>query len=189
MIELNKKILEGNPENIASLNRLARAQWEIGKLQLAKKTYQKVIRLDAHNCIANKNLSRLADQQKPCPPPSPGGNTTNARIFLEEPGKTKVVKLVRLASPETLSGYDSGDEVYLVPKKLVISVCSGENIYLGSIPDDLSRYLMGLIKAGNCYQAFIRFIDRQSLEVLIRETKRSPKKQHHPSFGYYKRTG
>lgn len=181
-IELNQKILKLEPKNIAALNRLARGFWEKGNFALAKKTYRQVLTVDRYNPIASKNLKRLADQEKAETKREVKKKTAEKAIFLEEPGKTKVVKLVRLASPEVLSEFDSADEVLLSPKKHIISVNSTNGTYLGTIPDDLSHRLLRFIKGGNQYQAFVKAIDRQNLEIFIRETKRTPKFRNLPSF-------
>lgn len=181
-IELNRKILKLEPENTAALNRLARAFWEKGNLASSKKHYRKVLSIDRYNTIASKNLKRLADQKIAKPKKEAQKKTTEGAVFLEEPGKTKVVKLVRLTSPNVLSELDSGDEVLLAPKTHAISVTSADKTYLGKIPDDLSHRLLRLIKGGNQYQAFVKAVDRQNLEIFIREIKRAPKYHNFPSF-------
>lgn len=181
-IELNQKILETEPKNIAALNRLARAFWEKGNFALAEKTYHQTLAIDRYNPIAKKNLRRLADQEKTSLKSKVKKGEAEGAIFLEEPGKTKVVKLVRLASPSVLSELDSADEVLLSPKKYTISITSTDGTYLGTIPDDLSHRLLRFIKGGNQYQAFVKTVDRQNLEIFIRETKRAPKFRNLPSF-------
>lgn len=181
-IELNQKILKLEPKNISALNRLARAFWEKGNLALARKGYRQVLLLEPYNTIANKNLKRLADLKKGAPKGKIKKGTTQGTIFLEEPGKTKVVKLVRLATPALLSELDSGDEVWLAPKKHTISVTNPEGVYLGTIPDDLSYRLLRFIRGGNQYQAFVKAVDRQNLQIFIRETKRAPRFRNRPSF-------
>lgn len=187
-IELNQKILKLEPENTAALNRLARAFWEKGNLESARKTYRQVLSIDSYNIIASKNLKRLADHQKTPSKKEIKKKTAEGAIFLEEPGKTKVVKLIRLASPEVLSTLDSADEVLLAPKTHAISVTSSDNTYLGTVPDDLSHRLLRLIKGGNQYQAFVKAVDRQNLEIFIREIKRAPKFHSIPSFTPYLRS-
>ena len=182
-IELNKKILKDFPENIAASNRLGWAYWETGKINLAIQNYKKALKFDSLNPIANKNLKRLekgGQNKKKLPKkssPTPLGKT-----FLEEPGKTKMVKLVRLAPPATLAQLDNADTVILTIKKRVVSVLSENGSYLGAIPEDLSIRLIRLIKGGNQYQAFIRSVDHQKLEIFIREVFRDKKFFNNPSF-------
>jgi len=182
-IEINKKILTCAPQDIATLNRLGRAYWEVGKIAQAIQSYKKVLKFDSLNPIANKNLKRLAKggQTKKTKekkmPFIPSGN-----IFLEEPGKTKVVKLIRLATPNVLAQLDNADQVDLILKKRNIVVLSTNGQYLGSIPDDLSIRLIKFIKGGNQYQTFVKSVDHQRLEIFIHEVSRSKKFANNPSF-------
>ena len=178
-IKLNQKILEKEPKNIAAFNRLARAYWESGEVALARKTYKKTLSLDRYNPIALKNLKRLINQKKK---PARTKKPPLAELFLTEPGKTKVVKLIRLASSEILAELNNTDPVLLIPKKRFVVVQREDNTYLGSLPEDLSQRLISLIKGGNRYEAFVKAVDRQSLEIFIRETFRSRRFRNSPSF-------
>lgn len=178
-VELNRQLIKENPKNTPALNRLARAYWELGKTDQAQKTYRHVLTLDPYNSIATKNLQRLVRKRK---------KLTKKKIiylsnlFLEEPGKTKTIKLIRLASAEILSELSNGQPVKLEAKKRTISVTSEDKIYLGTIPDDLSLRLIKFIKGGNRYQAFVKAVDRKNLEIFIREIFRSKHFRNLPSF-------
>jgi len=93
-----------------------------------------------------------------------------------------LVKLVRLGTPENLVQLVSGQEVFLIPKKRMISILDHQNTYLGSIPEDLSQRLLFLIKGGNKYQAFIKAVDKQAVQLFIREIERSRRLHNQPSF-------
>ncbi len=181
-IEINKKILKENPKNIAALNRLGRAFWEIGQIEKANKTYKKVIKIDSFNPIANKNLKRLTQAKKRVGKNLKNDFTHSGKVFLEEPGKTKLVRLTRLNSPDVLSELDSGDPVFFLVKKRFVSILDTNKNYLGSIPEDLSQRLIKFIKGGNQYQGFVRSVERQKLEIFIREVSRSKKFTDIPSF-------
>lgn len=178
-VELNRQLIKESPRNIAALNRLARAYWELGKSEQAQKTYRKVLTLDPYNSIATKNLQRLVKKRKRLKKKK---IDYPDNLFLEEPGKTKTIKLIRLASAEALSEISNGQPIKLEPKKRAISVTSEDKIYLGTIPDDLSLRLIKLIKGGNRYQAFVKAVDRQNLEIFVREIFRSKRFRNLPSF-------
>jgi tetratricopeptide (TPR) repeat protein len=180
--ELNKKILKEKPQNVPALNRLGKAFWEMDKVQEANKIYKKVIKIDPCNPIANKNLKRLSKFKK-----KPRNNFEeqffpSEKLFLEEPGKTKLVRLTRLASPTVLAQQDNGDPITLVVKKRLVSVVDNSQNYLGVIPEDLSQRLIRLITGGNQYQGFIKSVDRQKLEVFLKEVFRGKKFLTTPSF-------
>ena len=180
--EFNKKILKENPKNIPALNRLGKAFWEMNKNDEADKIYKKVLKLDCFNPIANKNLKRLTKTKKKVKNNSKAVFLSSERVFLEEPGKTKIVRLTRLASPSVLAQQDSGDPLLLVVKKRIISVTDSEQNYLGALPEDLSQKMIRFINGGNQYQAFIKSVDRQKFEVFLKEAFRSKKFLTTPSF-------
>lgn len=181
-IEFNQKILKSEPDDTAALNRLARAHGEKGNLATAKKTYQKVLSLDAHNNIALKSLERLPKQKKKADLKKSGDQSSQAAIFLEEPGKTKILKLVCLASKQILSALHYSEEVFLNSKEHSISVTNQDQIYLGKIPDDFAHRLLRFIKGGNQYRAYVKKAEPQLLEIFIREISRAPEFQNQASF-------
>jgi len=184
--ELNLQIIAQAPNDITALNRLARTEWELGNINEAQGLYQKVLELDKYNPIATKNLKRLCLKKMPHQYNFQQENAQKplcSDLFLKEPGKTKLVKLLRLAPPEILSQLDNGDQVEIVPRCHCIVVTQIINkTYLGTLPDDITQRIGKLIKGGNHYQAFVKAVDRQHLEVIIRETFRSRKFRNSPSF-------
>lgn len=185
-IAANKEIIKIDSHDIRALNRLARAYWEIGSLDAAKLYYQKVLVFDQYNPIATKNLARLIDQEKNHIDKRTAVNKINegppADIFLEEPGKTKVLKLWKLASPEILAQINCADRVDLILKKHFVLVNSLDGIYLGCLPQDVSARLIFLIDGGNRYEAFVKAIDRHNLEIFVKEIFRCARLKNLPSF-------
>jgi tetratricopeptide (TPR) repeat protein len=185
-LELNQQIIQSYPNNVDALNRAARAYFELGDLDQSKKHYQKALEFDPYNQIAFKFLKRIEACRKK------GGRGENhhsnnhvllsADMFIEEPGKTKVVNLLKVAEPQRLSLLSPGTLVNLVVKNRGVSVTDPNNDYLGVLPDDLSHQLIRLIKGGNHYQALLKTIKTNSLTVLIRETHRSARFRNQPSF-------
>jgi len=183
-IEKNNLILLSDPTNIAALNRLAKAFSEKGYQVKAVKIYRKVLILDKYNPIASKSIERLESRRNKSPQENLKGpfSAATAGLFLEEPGKTKIVKLHRLTSPQNLAEIDCGDSVCLVPQKRFIVVKKRNGTYIGRLPEDISYRLTSLIKGGNRYSATILGINRQNLEIFIKETFRSQKFRNFPSF-------
>ncbi len=179
-IEANLALIKLQPKNISALNRLAWAYLETGKKTLAKLTYKKVLCLDPYNLIANKNLIKIdAFHQKI----SPSGSIKEiSSFFLEEPGKTKVVSLNRVAAPETLANLHCAQEIQLASRKKSICIRSQQDEYLGVLPDDLAFRLKKLLAYGNQYRAWIKGIEKNGLQIFIRETVHSPKIPNYVSF-------
>lgn len=182
-IDLNLHILQHKPNDIPTLNRLAKAYEKSYEPDKAKKTYQKVLKLDRFNNIAISNLSRI----KKSPPRTPSSDITNSHpqktfSFIEEPGKTKTASLTKLAPKQVINSLDTSQVVILKPYRRRISVFTTQGTCIGSLPDDLSRYLLRLIKLGNKYEAAIRNISRSQIEIFIREIHKSKRLKGLPSF-------
>jgi len=177
-IELNQKILKDEPENVDALNRLARALAQKGQIKKAQKTYRKVLKFDRFNPIAKRNLEKLKKTKKANAAPL----DQNPDNFLEEPGKTKVVPLVRLGSQENLLSLNPSQPLVLEPKTKSISLYTKEGQYVGRLPDDLSLKLSWLINRGNRYKVFVKVVEKNRVLIFIRETKRSKRNKNYPSF-------
>lgn len=180
-ISYNKKVLQQFPKNIAALNRLARAYCEKGDLKRARKAYKKVLSIDQYNPIATRNLKRISDnnlgETREVAENSPCSN-----IFLEEPGKTKIVSVVRLTSAEKLATIDCGDQVFLTTRNHYVVVAGKNDLHLGSLPEDISQKLIMRIQGGNRYLAFVKAVEKNKLEIMVREVYRSPRFQKCPSL-------
>ncbi len=180
-ITLNTEILKTEKKNVDATNRLGFAYLKSGQIKKAKETFEKVLALDRYNQIANKNLQKLTALKK-------GGQlTTNSSdisplLFLEEPGKTKVVDCINTAPMKTLTSLTCGQEVYLKPKKHTIEVRDQHENYLGALPDDVAFKMIKFITAGNTYSIFVKGVSKNCISVFIRELKRGKKLQNQPSF-------
>lgn len=182
-LKLNKKILKVEPQNIDALSRLARANMELGKRNLAKKFYSEVLKYDPYNPIALKNLKIIKSFKTNGQNPNLNGQSKlSPTLFLQEPGKTKVVNLLHVAEPQKLSQAFCGMEVRVVIKNRKITITDALGKYLGVLPDDISYHLLRLIKGGNKYQLFIKSIRVNGLAVLIKETFRSKRFKNQASF-------
>ncbi len=185
-LRINKQIFETEPQNTDVLNRLARAYFELGDLSESKRYYQQSLKYDPYNQIAIKFLKRIESFGKKGTRNEIRINSSPIQItpdfFIEQPGKTKSVSLVKVAEPQRLSLLSPGEFVKLVPKSRSISVTTPSDEYLGAIPDDLSHILLRLIKGGNKYSAFIKTIKTNSLSILIHEVFRAARFRNQPSF-------
>src|SRR3989344_4882516 len=184
-LKLNKKILKLDPQNVDGLARLARVYLEMGRINLAKRYYLEVIKVDPYNPIALKNL-KIIRSFKPNGYQSiihlNGGTKLSASLFLQEPGKTKIVNLLKVAEPQKLSKAFCGMKVNMIIKNRKITITDEFDNYLGVMPDDINYHLLKLLKGGNKYDLFIKAIKVNGLAVLIKETYRSKKFKNQPSF-------
>lgn len=179
-VAVNSEILKIEEENIDALNRLAFAYAKLGVIDKAKRFYQKVLKLDPYNPIAAKNIKKLTTAKNGV---TKSTNThMSPLMFLEEPGKTKIVALVNLAPEKTLSMVSAGQEVFLKEKRHCLEVRDSENVYLGALPDDLSFKLIKFLSGGNTYHTVVKSIAKNQLIIFLRETNRGKKFVNQPSF-------
>lgn len=182
-LKLNKKILKVEPQNVDALARLARVNMELGKSNLAKKFYTEVLKYDPYNSIALKNLKIIKSFKSNSQNSNRNDHVKlSPSLFLQEPGKTKVVNLLNVAEPQKLSQAFCGMKVEIVIKNRRITITDFEGKYLGVLPDDVSYHLLRLIKGGNKYELFIKSIRVNGLAVLIREIFRSKRFKNQASF-------
>ena len=184
-LELNSQLLESNPNDLCALNRIARAHMELGDIDQASDLYKKVIELDQYNVIATKNLKRLYQVRQV----RQGKSFTQVRNtndiilnFIEEPGKTKIVQLIRPATPEVLFTLRVGDKVELLAKTKGVHVQTIDGLYVGRLPDDLAFSLIQMIGVGNTYDAYLKHVVHNKVYVFIREAYRNIEIMPHPSF-------
>jgi len=178
----NKKILKEDPRNIDALNRLAYAYFESGNPTKAQFHYRQVLKKDPFNPIALRNLQRIREFSNQKFVPKEKRISPPMSVFLEEPGKTKLVSLVKIAAKSVLSQVRPGDFLYLSPKNHTIAIVDSQKKYLGILPDDLSFRLIKFIKGGNKYEVYVRSVSKNSLLVFLREVFRSSRYNDVPSF-------
>jgi len=177
-INLNKLILQEEPNDIDTLNRLAFALLSHGNITDAKSIYQKVLLLDMKNPIAIRNLKRLGETN------TKKMNFQLNNLFIEEPGKTKVIELINVADKKIISHLRSGEKLTLNIKRMKLFALDQEGQYIGMLPDDLCRRLIKFINGGNKYEAYARTAESNKISIFIRELKRVKRFKDQPSFAY-----
>lgn len=162
-IKTNLQILKQDPEDIDSLNRLAKAYFEDGEINKAKSTSKKALVIDpenniAKNCLAKFQTGKTKGDQK----------NLDSINFIEEPGRTKVTTLINLGSEKIYAALDTGDEVCLVTHAHKVSVTTKSNKYIGKLADDISARLRLLIKSNYKFQVLIKSVNKKSVKVFIK---------------------
>ncbi len=174
--QINLEILDQDSHNIGALNRLGFSYLQSGKLAEAKKTYERVLESDRTNQVARKYLDVLAKKQPIVLP-----KALKHSDFIDEPGKTKSVQLVRLAGQEVLAVLSIGADCALQATKSRVGVHC-EQKYIGSLPDDLAVRLRPLLEAGNRYSTKIQSLKNSTVTIFIREQSRDQAVAHITSF-------
>lgn len=175
-IGLNQQILQEEPNDIDTLNRLAFALLSQGNPKEAKTLYEKVLLLDMKNPIALRNLKRLHDNS------TKKVSIPLSNVFIEEPGKTKVIDLLNVADKKIITTLRSGETLTLRIKRNKIFALDTEQQYIGMLPDDICQRLIKFMNSGNEYEAYVRTVDSNKASIFVRETKRVKRFRDQPSF-------
>lgn len=185
--KINERILKYAQDNVAALNRLARALACLGEINKAQRLYKKVLEIDPYNIIAKKNVEKLSKTSEAFLKSNRNhnfhpqtGNLSN--LFVFEPGKTKIISLINPAPPTVLATLAGGDQLFLNPKNHGITILSQNGVYLGALPDDLAHRLITFISGGNKYEVYVKSSTIKSVTVFIKEVERSSKFTNQPSF-------
>jgi len=176
-VETNLTILQNTPNHIPTLNRLARAYTELGQKDAASDIYKRVLTLDKYNVVATRNLKLLPHQI--C-----NNDTleTSDEDFIELPGLTKTVSLIKVASRDTLLPLCCKQTLLLVPKAKLISITTTTHTYLGCLPDDLSFRLKKTLSWHYNYAVCLKSVSDNSACIFIREVSRPKKYASSPTF-------
>lgn len=176
--ETNQSILEIDPHDIATLNRLGIAYSMLGKLKDSTNTFNEVLKLEPKNPIATNNLNRLKNNKQ--------SGLINPYLqnvsFIEEPGKSKVVPLVNQAEPKLFSELNIGEPVEMIALKYKIKVVNSSQVFIGYLPDIISHRLLELLKAGYKYKVFLKSVNSKSPAIFIQEVSASKKLRGLASF-------
>jgi tetratricopeptide (TPR) repeat protein len=169
---LNRSILETQPEDVDTWNRLGKSLLELGRYREAHDAYAKSIELDPVNQIAKRNLERLEGLQDAAPRRE-GVARVAQDLFIEEVGKTGTTVL-RSAPREIVAALTAGDEIYLKPDEDVLQIANAGGDIIGSVEPKLGLRLLRLIQGGNQYAAAVKSLGDTDVEVIIKETYRDP---------------
>lgn len=180
-VNLNKSLIEEDPNDIDALNRLAFALTILGKIKDAKSAYQKVLKIDSLNSLAVRSLKKLDGKTNSGQGASSSGFLVN-NSFIEEQGKTKIVELVNTAQPSIINNLRTGQSIKLSIKRLKIFALTDDNSYVGVLPDNIGKRLIKFIKAGNIYDAFVKSAHEHHVIVFLKEVKKLSKFKDQLSF-------
>ena len=181
-VELNMAILEKNAEDLEARNRLGRALLETGKLEEAKAAYAEVIKAEPNNPIALRNVARLNTLIEHKTKTNATKSKTQPRLFIEDMGKTGILRLINPAPPQVVAKYSPGAEAELRERDGLIAVHARDGELLGFLEPKVGRRLLDLINTGNEYVVAVVSNDQQNPRVAIRETLQSPETAQRISF-------
>jgi len=184
-IEANKRIIEKEKDNLEAWLRLGFSYLQNGNFSQAEKSYEKALKIQPANQVAHDNLKKIrVINSHGYPNKKNIINPTkyDPKLFLKEPGKTKITTLIKLGQKNVLAKLSIGEKVFLNFKKRKISIKNNQGEYIGCLPDDLSLRLTLFIKAGSVYEAFVKEATLDKVVILIKEIKKGRKVARYVSF-------
>lgn len=180
--DLNKQILDASPDDVEARNRYGRALLELGKLEEARAAYQEVLKAYPHDPIALRQVARVGALIEDKHKPDATRSKTQTRLFIEDMGKTGILRLVNPAPMNILARYSPGAEAELREQEGLLAVHARDGALLGFLEPKVGRRLIELIRAGNEYVVAIVTNDQANPRVAVREVLQSPENAHRISF-------
>ena len=180
--ELNQKIVEASPDDVEGRNRLGRAHIELGRLEEAKAAFAEVLRIEPHNSIALRNQGRVAALLEHKGKPNPTTTKTQPRLFIEDMGKTGILRIINPAPTHVLAKYSPGAECELREQEGLLAVHARDGELVGFLEPKVGRRLIDLLRTGNQYVAALVSTDPQNPRIAIREIFSSAENASRISF-------
>ena len=181
-VDLNSRIIEANADDLEARNRLGRALLETGKLDEAKAAYAEVLKTEPNNPIALRNVARLGTLIEHKTKINMTKSKTQPRLFIEDMGKTGILRLINPAPAHIVAKYSPGAEAELRERDGLIAVHARDGELLGFLEPKVGRRLLDLLNTGNQYVVAVVSNDQQNPRVAIRETLQSPENAQRISF-------
>jgi hypothetical protein len=188
-LQLNQELIRKYPDDVDTMNRLARSLSETGKIGEAKKLYKRVLALDPYNRIAEKNLAKLSSVKKADLAENQVTPSLKGDLFLEEAGKTCTVILEDTAMPSVLAGLRTGNKTTLSPHRNNLTVISSKGNRIGKIGGSLAQRIIKDLRAGSKFESIIKSVSlgnnlakkhESVVAIFIRENRRSSKVSSSP---------
>lgn len=174
-VRINRQILELDSSDVSALNRLAKAYFELGRVEEAKRIAQNTLRIDPVNQIASKCLEKWSLIEISEITINNGAiNSTKIvnEMFMDIPGKTKIATLINLGQQKVLAHLDAGDIVEIRKGIHKVGLTTNNGEYVGRLADNLASRMIRLLNEGYSYKTVIKFAGANEVKVLIIEKSR-----------------
>ncbi len=183
-IEVNERLMELLPDEPDAWNRKGKALSELGRYAEARDAYQEALNRDPINSIALKQHKRLSMLAEATPTSQADSKTTklDAKLLIEETGKTGIFELVSPAAAKILARMTPGDKVDLEIDGSDVMVKDLGGQRLGKLPPKIAVRLLELMNGGNEYVAGVTHVSERGIRVLVREMRQAPAMDGRVSF-------
>ena len=167
-VDINSEILNKSPKDTEALNRLGKANMELGLIVKSIKTFKTCQKISPNNPIAIKNLQRLQSIQ------ASDKSISKHRLstpddFIED-SKTVSTSLINLTSANNILKLSPGHKCTLEIVNNTVNILDSNRIRVGQIEPRLGSRIIRLIDSGNKYIATVKSSDSKKITILIRES-------------------
>ncbi len=181
-VDLNSKILASAPDDVEAHNRLGRAFIEQSRLEEARTAFSEVLKAEPYNSIALRGMQRVTALLEHKAKAVATSTRTQPRLFIEDMGKTGILRLINPAPTHILARYSPGSECELREQEGLLAVHASDGALLGFLEPKVGRRLIDLVRTGNVYVIALVSNDPQNARVAIREVVSSPENASRISF-------
>lgn len=165
-----------------TLNRLAKAQYELGNIEFARQIYQRVLSVNENNQIAKRMLSLLDHTETRASKPR---TFADMRTFVVETGKSTITTMhidqavaIALVPGEIvemrIEGHNRAKEI--PAEAHAIDIYDAGNTLLGRLEPRLAQRIINFMRQGNQYIAVVWRVSEHyhMIDLVIRESYRNP---------------
>ena len=178
-ITANKQILSMNKSDVSALNRIGKAQLELGKLKDSKKSYTKALQIDPLNAIARRNLKELEQMKDAKTLQGKKQNTSNLEKLVRneiliQTASRSAEFIIDKPNSRAIQNLVPGTELAITTSTNGIEITSTKKVSLGSIEPRSSIRLKTCIDGGSKFEVIFKENFENTGIIQILETHRDP---------------
>jgi len=181
-VAANKAIVERFADDVAAHNRLGRAYIELGLFQEAEAAYRKTLEVDPGNSIASKNIERLKAWASVAGLESSKARSVGKDFFAATAGKTGIVGVTGVVSPQRLEALEAGTSLSLRRMGQQVLIEDENGTVLGELEPRHGVRLARLMQGGNTYSATLLSTGEAGPQLLVKEEYQHPSMVGYASF-------
>ncbi|MGH2441960.1 MAG: tetratricopeptide repeat protein [Chloroflexota bacterium] len=134
-VNANQRLVNLIPDDVESYNRLGKALTELGRITDARDAYDKALKADPANPIAQRNRDRLQliSETEAAELIKRASQKLEPRFFMEETGKTGVTMLQDVAKSDVLLTLSAGERVGLDGQSGTLEVTTLDGVRIGAV--------------------------------------------------------
>ena len=178
-ITANKQILSINKSDVSALNRIGKAQLELGKLKDSKKSYTKALQIDPLNAIARRNLKELEQMKDAKTLQGKKQSTSNMEKLVRneiliQTASRSAEFVIDKPNIRAIQNLVPGTELNIIASTNGIEITNIRKVSLGSIEPRSSIRLKTCIDAGSKFEVIFKDNFENTGIIQILETHRDP---------------